>query len=146
MAEFNAVRILLKVIFMSDQIYLHSNKVKECYLRGEINVAMNSIYNWPEFYPLKQAFALWRRFISVVSFLGRILITTIITSQGSIHRNKGSRDLPRIHQDFLNNKWFNESVHMIKLNVILPVLFSNQAKVVINRSFYLAKSYLISIA
>jgi len=121
--EFNAVRIYLQVMFLSDLIYLRTNKVKCYYIEGRRDQTTESSFNWPESHPLKKAFRRWKKFISAVSILDGLLTTIISTIQGETHKNVGVSCPPRVKFDPPHKRWFEEYVYMIKLNAVIPVLF-----------------------
>ena len=47
---------------------------------------------------------------------------------------------------YLHEKWFKEHVYIPDYNKFVSTLFQNKLKYIVDRSFYPAKSYLISAA
>ena len=75
-----------------------------------------------------------------------MLTTIIITIQGETHRNIGDKGPLRVKFDPPHKRWFEECMHMIKPNAVIPALFQNKEKVVVDGSFFPVKLHLVSAA
>ena len=61
------VRIKFQVIFISNLVEYGSNRIKECYIKGQKDCFSTSKYIWPSAQPNKSVIRAWIQFISMIS-------------------------------------------------------------------------------
>ena len=89
-------------------------------------------------------FKLWNTFLRTITITDRVLMTTIILSNGTSEKDSQIRE----EKEKLTSKIdrFNKDVNIRKSKLILSTILLNKAMFVVDGSFYPSRSTLISAA